>query len=249
MPAASAHQPLDLDDWKQDGEHDHQHPRGVMTMTTGVGIQTVALTCAAALWAGSALAAGSDGSGLYLGVGAGLSHGKIDDGRVNQQLRDAGFSSATTTHSENSAAYKAFVGYSFNSYIAVEGGYFYLGKFKFDSTVAGPGTLHQEIKSSGFNIDAVLSYPLAQGFSVFARAGVQNAKSKANYSATGSVHLNETDDSETKTSWKGGLGVGYEFSQRIGVRGEWERYRIADGTEHDHKFNVDVFGLSVYYKF
>lgn len=218
-------------------------------MTKGVRIQTVALTCAAALWAGSALAAGSDGSGLYIGVGGGVSHGNIDDGRVNQQLLDAGFSNPSTTGSENSFAYKGFVGYSFNRYIAVEGGYFNLGKFKFDSTVSGPGTLHQEIKSSGWNVDAVLSYPFAQGFSVFARAGVQNAKSKANYSATGSVRLVETDDSETKTSWKGGLGVGYEFSQRIGLRGEWERYHIADGTEHDHKFNVDVFGLSVYYKF
>jgi len=218
-------------------------------MTKGVGIQTVTLTCAAALWAGSAVAAGSDGSGFYIGVGGGITHDNIDENRVNQQLLDAGYSSPSTNSSENSVAYKAFVGYSFNRYIAIEGGYFNLGKFKFDSTVSGPGTLHEEIKSSGFNVDAVLSYPFAKGFSLFARAGVQRAKSKASYSATGSVNLLDADDSETKTSWKGGLGVGYEFSQNVGVRGEWERYRIRDGTENDHDFNLDVFGLSVYYKF
>jgi hypothetical protein len=40
-----------------------------------------------------------------------------------------------------------------------------------------------------------------------------------------------------------------EEAQGIGVRGEWERYRISDGSDTDHKFDVDVFGLSVYYKF
>ena len=218
-------------------------------MRKRIAICTAAATCITAVWGPPALAAGSDGSGIYIGVGAGASRGKIDDGSINQSLQSLGFSSASTTKSENSTAYKAFVGYSFNRYIAVEGGYFDLGKFKFDSTVQPPGTLHGEIKASGFNLDAVLSYPFTEGFSVFARAGVQNAKSKANFSGTGSVLVLQPESSETKTDWKAGLGLGYEFSQGIGVRGEWERYRISDGTNSGDKSNVDVFGLSLYYKF
>ena len=218
-------------------------------MRTKIAIRTVAAACAAAVWGTSALAAGADGSGIYIGAGAGASRGKIDDGSINQSLLSLGFSNASTTKSENSTAYKAFVGYSFNRYIAIEGGYFDLGKFSFDSTVQPPGTLHGEIKASGFNLDAVLSYPFMEGFSVFARAGVQNAKSKANFSGTGSVVVVQPESSETKTDWKAGLGLGYEFSMGIGVRGEWERYRIADGTNSGDKSNVDVFGLSIYYKF
>ena len=218
-------------------------------MRKHIAIWTVAATCVTAAWGSTAAAAGGDGSGIYIGVGAGASRATIDDGSINQSLQSLGFSNASTTKSENSTAYKAFVGYSFNRYIAVEGGYFDLGKFKFDSTVQPPGTLHGEIKASGFNLDAVLSYPFTEAFSVFARAGVQNAKSTANFSGTGSVVVVQPESSETKTDWKAGLGLGYEFSMGIGVRGEWERYRISDGTNTGDKSDVDVFGLSLYYKF
>jgi len=101
----------------------------------------------------------------------------------------------------------------------------------------------------GVNLDAVLSYPFADGFSVFARAGVLRAESKASFSGRGSVLVLQRETKENKTSWKAGLGIGYEFSNGLGLRGEWERYSIADGTKTDTKADVDVFGVSLYYRF
>jgi OOP family OmpA-OmpF porin len=109
--------------------------------------------------------------------------------------------------------------------------------------------LNGEIKSSGFELDALASYPFANGFSVFGRLGVQNAKTKVSFTGTGSVLVLTPETSESKTSWDAGLGVGYEFKNGIGLRGEWELYRVPDGTNTGTTANVNVFGASVYYKF
>jgi OmpA-OmpF porin, OOP family len=215
------------------------------TVRSAVSI-SVLLATAAAL---PAQAASPDGAGVYIGLGAGISRAKIEDSNINAGLVSQGATSATTTKDENGTAYKAFVGYSFNRYIAIEGGYFDLGKFTFDSVTTPPGTLSGEIKVSGWNLDAVLSYPFGQGFSVFARAGVQNAESKVNLSGTGAVVVLRPEISETKTNWKAGVGAGYEFAQGFGLRGEWERYRVSDPTDTDNDSDVDVLSLSVYYKF
>lgn len=223
-------------------------------MNTLARMQFAALTGAMIFFAAPAWAAGPDGSGVYLGIGAGASRATIDDksAGINAVLLSAGFSSAATATSgryEYSAAYKAFVGYNFNQYVALEGGYFNLGKFKFDTTVTPAGALHGETKSQGVNLDAVFSYPFGQGFSVFGRIGIQNTQSKVALTGTGSVNVLTSSVSETRRGRKSGVGVGYEFARGIGVRGEWEYYRIPDGTNTDTVARVDVVGISLYYKF
>src|SRR4051812_19845418 len=95
-----------------------------------------------------AWAAESDGSGVYFGIGGGVSRTTIDDltSGLNQRLLQTGFTSASTDTTDKSANYKAFFGYSFNPYFAIEGTYFNLGKFTFDTTVTPGGTLHGETK-------------------------------------------------------------------------------------------------------
>lgn len=206
-------------------------------------------------WVQVACAAGSEGTGFYAGGGAGVSRAKIDSAAISSSLLSIGATTATTTTDESSAAYKVFVGYSFNRYFAIEGGYFDLGKFKFDSTISPSGTLHAEAKPRGVNIDAVLSYPLAKGFSLFARGGVQSTQTKATLSGSGSLAFPTLESTETKAGWKVGLGLGYEFTGGleftggVGLRAEWERYRVPDGSKSNEKADVDVFGVNLYYRF
>lgn len=214
--------------------------------------QLAVLMSTAAVFASSAEAAGPDGSGVYLGIGAGVGHASIDEGNINASLASLGLTNPSTTADQSSVAYKLFLGYSFNRYIAIEGGYFNLGKFSFDSTVTGPGTLSGEVKTYGFNFDAVASLPLTQTFSIFGRGGVQNAKSTVNYTSTGSVTpvFTTSQTSETKTSWDAGAGAAFEFANgKVGVRVEWTLYRVPDGTDTNNKSNINVYGLSVYSKF
>jgi OOP family OmpA-OmpF porin len=105
------------------------------------------------------------------------------------------------------------------------------------------------VKSNGFELDALLSYPFTQGFSVFGRVGVQNAKSTVNLTGAGSVVVITPQTSETKTSWDAGVGLGYEFTTGLGLRAEWQRYRVPDGTNTGTMSDVDVVGASIYYKF
>jgi OOP family OmpA-OmpF porin len=211
--------------------------------------QLAVLMSAAAVFAGSAAAASPDGSGVYLGIGAGVGHASIDQTNINNELLSAGFTPVSTSTDENSVAYKLFLGYSFNRYIAVEGGYFNLGKFSADSTVT-VGTASEQIKTYGFNLDAVASLPLTQTFSIFGRGGVQNAKTTVDRSSTGSVAVLVPQSSESKTSWDAGAGVAFEFANgKVGVRVEWELYHVPDGTNTNNMSNVNVFGVSVYSKF
>src|SRR4051812_44739499 len=143
--------------------------------------------------------AAGDGSGVYLGIGGGVSRTNIDDltSGLNQTLLRAGFTSASTDTSDKSGNYKAFLGYSFNPYFAIEGTYFNLGKFTFDTTVTPSGTLHGETSSQGGTLDIVLSYPFEEGYILLGRIGTDYAKSKADLMGTGSVTLLNSSTSES----------------------------------------------------
>src|SRR4051812_10692134 len=197
-----------------------------------------------------ASAAESDGSGVYLGIGGGVSRTNIDDltSGLNQTLLRSGFTSASTDTSDKSGNYKAFLGYSFNPYFAIEGTYFNLGKFTFDTTVTPSGTLHGETRSQGGSMDIILSYPFEEGYILFGRIGADYAKSKAELTGTRSVTVLTSATNETAWGRHFGLGLGYEFSKHTGVRGEWEYLQIPDGTNTHTEVKVDVFGISFYYK-
>jgi OOP family OmpA-OmpF porin len=198
-----------------------------------------------------AWAAGSDGSGVYFGIGGGVARTNIDDltSGMNQTLLRAGFTSATTDTSDKSANYKAFLGYSFNAYFGIEATYFNLGKFTFENNVTPSGTLHGETKSQGGSLDIMLSYPFEEGFILLGRIGADYAKSKAELMGTGSVTVLNSSTTETGWGRHFGLGLGYEFSKHTGVRGEWEYLQIPDGTNTHTQVTVDVFEVSLYYKF
>lgn len=195
-------------------------------------------------------AADPDGTGFYVGAGGGASVVKINDSRINDSLRSRGFTSATTSKDESGTAYKVFAGYAINRYVTIEGGYFDLGKFGVKSLLfpSPPVSLSYDVTVRGVNLDAVLSYPFAAGFSVFGRVGLQSAETKGRVAVSGLL-ARQLDTKETKTGWKAGLGIGYEFSNGLGLRGEWERYNVANGTKTDTKKDVDVFGISLFYRF
>ena len=207
------------------------------------------MTAALAAIAGSAMAA-EPGGIWYLGAGAGQSRTKLEDSSVNAALLGTGATAVATAKDDHSLEYKAFVGYQFHRYFAVEGGYFNLGKTSFNATTTPAGTLHGESKnSSGFNLDLVALLPLmADRLSLLARVGVQSSKTSDLFAGTGAAAaLRAPIFSKNSTGYKAGLGVEFDFTRNIGVRGEWERYRVSDGF--DGHANVDAYTLSLLYKF
>lgn len=127
---------------------------------------------------------------------------------------------------KSSTGGKIYGGYSFTPNFGLEAGYATLGKFE---SAAG------NVKADGFYADVVGSWPLGNGFSALGRVGLFNGKLDSSLAG---------DD--RGTSYKVGAGVQYDFDPKLGIRGEWERYRFdALGT----KANADMYSVGLNYKF
>src|SRR5580692_9113223 len=98
-----------------------------MKIARGLGIAAslagLTLTTSPLAWA--------DDAGWYTGFNAGQSRAKIDDTRIADGLLDDGFTTTSISNDKRHFGFKAFGGYEFNRYFALEGGYFNLGKFGF----------------------------------------------------------------------------------------------------------------------
>jgi OOP family OmpA-OmpF porin len=214
-------------------------------MKSAKALGTVCLVGFAAVNSQPAVAADSGwaDSGWYVGAGIGQSRAKIDDARITAGLLGAGLTTTSMTDDKHDTAYKIFGGYKFNRNFAVEGGYFNLGQFGFTSTTNPAGTLTGKIKLQGLNIDAVGIVPLTEKFSAFGRLGLQYAQAKDQFAATGAVTASDPNPSKSAANYKAGLGVQYDFTEHLGMRGEWENYRINDAVGNRGDVNVLSVGL------
>lgn len=211
-------------------------------MNYKTGISVLVLTAAAA--AQGAMAA-EPVAAWYLGAGAGQSRAKLDGSSINAVLAGTGATAGATAKDETDFSYKLFLGYQFNKYVAVEAGYFNLGEYSFTTTTVPAGTLRGTLKNHiGTNFDVLGILPFADRFSLYGRLGIQTSKTTDLFSG---VAVANPAPSKTKTDYKLGFGAGFDVTKNIGVRGEWERYRISDGFSG--RADVDVFSASLLYKF
>lgn len=197
-----------------------------------------------ALLAAPALA--QDTSHYYGGVSAGRSKTDTDAAGLTSGLLP-GVAAASSSTDDKDNAFKLFGGYQFNRNIAVEGGYFHLGKNSFNAVTAPAGTLAGQSKVQGLNLDLVGTLPLTERFSALARVGVQHAWSKSSFSGTGAaagvVGSSKRNDSDAKV----GLGMQYAISPAMWVRAEFERYRLKNAV--GQRNNVDVASVSLVFPF
>src|ERR1700734_3390540 len=189
----------------------------------------------------------ADDAGWYTGFNAGQSRAKIDDTRIADGLLDDGFTTTSISNDDLHFGFKAFGGYAFNRYFALESGYFNLGKFGFGADTVPPGSLRGDIKLQGANFDAVGSVPLGDKFSFFARAGVNYADAKDSFAGTGSVAVIDPSPRRWAANYKVGLGAEYDFTRSIGMRIEAERYRIDDAV--GNKGDIDLYTAGLVFKF
>lgn len=204
--------------------------------------------CFASLAAlGSAQVLAQNEGHFYGGLGAGRSQSKIDDDRINTALIGAGATSTSITHDQRDAAYKVFGGYQFNPYIGIEGGYFNLGEFGFNSTTTPTGTLDGRIKVDGFNLDLVGTLPVNNQLSLLGRVGVHKARARDTFTSTGAVVVTNPNPEITQQNYKAGFGFAYKFSESMSLRGEVERYRINDAV--GNKGDINTASLSLVFPF
>jgi OOP family OmpA-OmpF porin len=191
--------------------------------------------------------AAAEDAGWYTGFNVGQSRAKIDDTRIADGLLNDGFTTTSISNDDRHLGFKAFGGYEFNRYFALEAGYFNLGKFGFTADTSPAGSLRGDIKLQGANFDAVGSVPLGDKFSLFARAGLNYADAKDSFTGTGSVAAIDSSPRKWAANYKFGFGAEYDFTRFIGMRIEAERYRIDDAV--GNKGDVDLYSAGLVFKF
>lgn len=192
-------------------------------------------------------ATAQDASYLYGGASIGQSRARIDEDRITASLLAAGLTTTSMSKDEHDIGYKLFGGYQLNRYVALEGGYFRLGKFGFTSTTVPAGTLTGQIKLQGLNLDVVGSLPLGDRWAVLGRVGAQYAHAKDQFSSTGAVTVANPNPSKGAVNYKLGAGLQYEFNPSFLVRAEAERYRINDAV--GNRGDVNLYSVSLVFPF
>jgi opacity protein-like surface antigen len=146
-------------------------------------------------------------SGWYAGGGVGEFDVEIDDFDDVDDTLD--------NFDEGDTAYKLFVGWRANQWLAVEGAYINLGNAEdeiFDDTTL-------EIQSDGFAPYVVGSFPIGF-FEVFAKAGYYFYDIELSLdSPLGDV---DDDDSGSEFTWSAGFGV--TIFERVNLRLEYEEF-------------------------
>ncbi len=185
-------------------------------------------------------------SGWYMGAGVGVSNVDIKDSDVHV----TNVTSSSLSKDEDGTAYRVFVGYQINPSFAMEASSLDLGTASGRRTVTAPvsGTATGRLRTSGANIDLVAMLPITDQFSVLARLGAYASHATDSRSTTGAIMLNGSSDvTESTTQLHYGLGVQYVLDPTWGIRGEWERTKVA--WYNNDKPTVATFSAGVVFKF
>lgn len=218
-------------------------------------MKTVVNLTAAILLSGAAVAALADNAGLYLygSVGQATTDRKA---QADAAITGAGITAFTSQADDTDTGYKLQLGYRFNPYFAVEGGFVSLGKYTYraDATAPIAATRDASIEIDGWSLGIVPSAPLSQNVSLFAKVGVFGYDLKFDCSGTG-VPCTNPSRSDSGTPVYYGAGIGWSLAPHWFLRAEYEIYRDigeslnTDGTTGTSKEDVKTTSLGIGYRF
>jgi OmpA-OmpF porin, OOP family len=172
---------------------------------------------------------------------AGLAGGRSRTDREIVRTREETLQFAPVVQSDFDAtgdAWKAFAGYRFTPYVAIEAAYADLGRERMSSFIPGnvsqlPGAFTIDRRVEGFGADVVGTLPIGPRFALLARAGAFRAHVRSDVSLEGNIVF--ADDGEARsrritderTIAHYGVGAEWRFARRMALRLEWERFADA----------------------
>lgn len=190
------------------------------------------------------------GAGLSLSVAARDSEFYVGGGPAMSSLNQGEEARLTLVNLSRTGTYdvdkrniggKFFMGYRYNQYLGVEASYRDHGTSVVDFRVTAPtaSTGTGKFRLKGYDIFAVLSYPVLNRFSIFAKAGINFWDWK----------LLGYPSAQSKTKDTGsidpifGLGVRFDFTDNISFRAEGERITKVRTSD------PNMYGISVEFRF
>lgn len=120
----------------------------------------------------------------------------------------------------SSTAYRIAVGWRFSEFLAIGGGYQNFGRF--DQTLDIDGTSTEvSLKADGFTLGGIVSWPVGNRWSLFARAGA--------FFWDGDAEINDaTEASPEDTNLYLGAGARVVLTERWSLTADGSRYALDD---------------------
>jgi OmpA-OmpF porin, OOP family len=169
----------------------------------------------------------------YLGSGVGQSRITATTTEIEEGfLIDDAFVATGTTLDKTDTGWKAYIGYRFSRFFALEGGYADLGEASFNTTIVSapppfdtltPFPLHATATANGAMLSAVLHLPLAESVSLFVKAGAFRWQAEFTEEIPGfGTRVNRTEK-ETDAAY--GAGTEFRLTGTVRLRVEYERFK------------------------
>lgn len=175
-------------------------------------------------------------------AGGGLGQSKFKDGCV------APVAAGYTGCEDTDTAVKLFGGYKFDRNFALEANFTDFGKIKAVGNYAGI-PLEPTWKAAATDFVAVGILPMNDQFSLLGKIGIAGWTVEAvSYQLIGST-LYEVTTTVTGSSTTYGLGVQYEFNDRLGMRAEWQNFLNIGDEVTTGQNDISTMALSLLYKF
>jgi len=187
----------------------------------------------------------------YGGVSVGATDTKIN----NNDFAVPGSTANSFTRNDSDTGYKLQAGYRINPNFAVEGGYVDLGKYDLTNNVTAPfvGSVKGTGKADGWNLVGVGILPIGKDFSVFGKLGTIYSTTTVDLTTSGAVTLAGASANRKKSEWNVtyGLGLQYDLTKTISLRGEWERFDGLgnNGTNSTGERDFNMYSVGLTFKF
>lgn len=174
-----------------------------------------------------------------------------DIGYGQADMNDVGWRNVDDTD----RAFSFGIGYLFNQYIAVEGGYLDAGSYSLNSTVpfrgsfigkpiTATGNTYGEAETDGFYLGPALSLPVTENFKIYARGGGYFWDSHIEvYSSNPMTYNGVTYGSNVKAAHDDndadlyyGAGISYDLNKTVAIKANFTRYDL-------NNFDIDIISL------
>ncbi len=189
------------------------------------------------------LAVAQDNSYYYFGLGAGQGRAKFDEESLSARALTPGVTATVLERDERDRAYRLFVGWQWNRYLATEAGYFDLGRTGFNASTVPTGTLDGSMRVRGYNLDLIGSLPLGDRVSLLGRVGVAFARTRNSFVGTGGATVAQPSPVDRQSNPKFGVGVQVAFTPSVLMRVEAERHRVSDALGQRAHINTTMVSL------
>ena len=133
---------------------------------------------------------------------------------------------------------KLRLGYQYSRFLSVQSEFIDYGRSPAD-VFASPGNLVSAFRTTAYGASAVATLPW-RGFSFYGRLGAFHGDVRNEFASYSASLL---QGNSVATRWRYGLGVRYDFTQRLGVHADVERYTSLGtpiGEPEGDQFSIGV---------